>query len=217
MNSPLRQLISISSDPLLPPWNPGRTEQYPELAGIPHELRVLLHLKNGFLALESALHVYPIALLRGRDELDLLGWNDPQGWRGEFGDLIPESLLFFAQDAFGNQFGYIDQKIVTFCAETAEIEPLASTLAEWAELVLAEWDSLCGHHIAREWQLKNRPLCEGERLIPKFPLVLGGQWDVENFYADSIANAMRFRGLLARQIADVPDGTPIKIVVTNPP
>jgi hypothetical protein len=122
-------------------------------------------------------------------------------------------MLFFAQDVFGNQFGINNNEVSIFYSESAEIEPLAKTLAEWGEVILDDWRGLSGYDLAHEWQIKNHPLCEGERLLPKVPFVIGGKYETDNLYSGQVDAAMRFRGNLARQIASVPDGTPINFKI----
>jgi len=51
------------------------------------------------------------------------------------------------------------------------------------------------------------------RTLTKVPFVVGGKYELDNLYAGNILEAMRFRASLARQIAEVPDGTPINLKV----
>jgi hypothetical protein len=44
---------------------------------------------------------------------------------------------------------------------------------------------------------------------------LGGEFAVENLYAADALELMRFRGLLARQIRDLPDGAHVTLKVTE--
>jgi hypothetical protein len=213
MNNALTKLLAVSSDALLPVWQ-GEEEKLLERFGVsPTTLLDLLRYKNGFFAFESALHVYPLGSRSGG--LDLVDWNDPQEWRYEYGDLIGMPVLFFAQDAFGNQFGISNQNIVLFYSEFAEIEPVAKDLDEWSEVLMGDWRGLSGYELAHEWQVQNRPLTEGERLIPKVPFVVGGKYELSNLYAGRVAEAMRFRGSLAQQLATIPDGTPINLKITK--
>jgi hypothetical protein len=50
----------------------------------------------------------------------------------------------------------------------------------------------------------------GERLAPKMPLVTGGGFEVSNLAAIESLRGMRFRGNLAVQIRDLPDGVKIR-------
>src|SRR5690242_19113144 len=100
MNANLTELLSIASPPLGPPL----TEPPAMLAGLGkrgNELANLLTSRNGFVAFESALHVFPVGPV---DEgYDLQQWNSPDLWRSAYGNLA-EDALFFAEDIFGEQF-----------------------------------------------------------------------------------------------------------------
>ncbi len=210
MNEALRQLLAISSDPLIE--NVENSNKWPqEVIGIDEKLRELLQFKNGFFAFESSLHVFPIG--DSQDVMTLERWNDCATWKTEYGFLISGNLCFFAQDAFGNQFGIDRKGVYLFHSETGELEPMADSIEGWSEKILEDWRGFTGYGLAHEWQVKNRPLQEGERLIPKMPFVVGGKYEVDNLYAGSILDAMRFRGSLAQQIAHLPDGTKIRIKV----
>jgi len=213
MNSALTKLLGVSSDALLPLWGNADAKLLEALGEIPVSLLDLLRCKNGFFAFESALHVYPLGC--SSSSLDLVQWNEPRGWRYEYGDLLGMPVIFFAQDIFGNQFGISDQAVFLFYSEFAEIEPVAKNLDDWADVFLSDWKGLSGFDLAHEWQIQNRPVTEGERLIPKIPFVVGGKYDLTNLYAGRIMAAMRFRGSLARQLAKIPNGTPISLQIKN--
>jgi hypothetical protein len=212
MKMSLNKLLSVASDPLLGGWGIHEEQLVEPFGTIGTELLELLRCKNGFYAFESALHVIPLG--SSPDHLNLAVWNDPQTWRGDYGDLIPMGILFFAEDAYGNQFGIMSEGVVLFYAEFAEIEPVAKSIREWGEVVLADWRGFSGYELAHAWQIQHRPLAEGERLVPKVPFVIGGKYELDNLYAAPVIDAMRFRGSLARQLAKVPDGTPIDLKIT---
>jgi hypothetical protein len=127
---------------------------------------------------------------------------------------MSEPIFFFAQDVYGNQFGIAKDSVVLFYSEIAEIEPIATSLPEWGEVLMADWRGFTGYDLAHTWQVQQRPLRARERLIPKKPFVLGGTYEVANLYAGEIVEAMRFRASLARQITTFRDGTPVNIKVT---
>ncbi len=60
-----------------------------------------------------------------------------------------------------------------------------------------------------EWESSHGPLKQGFRLTPKLPFFAGGKFEVKNLYAYQDVRAMRFRGSLATQVRDLPDGAPI--------
>jgi hypothetical protein len=213
MNAALARLLSVGSDPLGPvEWGSDDEHLVTAFGAIGLELLHVLRCKNGFYAFEAALHVFPLAA--GRTALNIASWNAPHTWREDYGELVPGKVLFFAQDVFGDsQFGIQNDRVVRFNSECATIDPVAESLGAWAEILIADWPVITGYPLAHEWQVRNRPLADGERLIPKVPFVIGGEYEVENLYAGNIVEAMRFRGSLARQLVNVPDGTPVEIVI----
>ncbi|HYG66901.1 MAG TPA: hypothetical protein VD838_04550 [Anaeromyxobacteraceae bacterium] len=204
----LAKLLSIGSEPLCSaaPAMPAAFEGTRWAA----ELEAMLAAKNGFFAFESSLHVFPAGpTVHG---YDLATWNDPRGWRAAYPDL-PADLLLFAEDVFGIPFCCGEAGVQRFDPETGALEQLATTLEDWAALVLAEFAFQTGHPLAHAWQVKHGPLAPTQRLAPKVPFVLGGAYELDNLYAADALESMRFRADLARQIRDLPDGARVKLVV----
>jgi hypothetical protein len=194
--TPTEKLLSIASAALSPAL---ATE------GVPIELAKLLGKRNGFYAFEGALHVFSGEELRR--------WNDPSVWRDAYGDLIPADCVFFAEDLFGNQFGILRGTVVSFDAETAEREQVGANLGAWIAELMREHRVITGWPLAHEWQAANGPLPAGKRLVPKQPFVLGGEFAVANLKLVDAPVAMRARGALARQIAELPDGAQIEFTI----
>jgi hypothetical protein len=72
---------------------------------------------------------------------------------------------------------------------------------------------LLGYPVAHEWQRASGALAPGRRLAPRTPFVLGGTFDVANLYSASQVELMRFRGHLATQLRDLPDGATVTLKV----
>jgi len=174
------------------------------------ELLEWLKQKNGFYAFESALHVFPIGAKDG--VMDLETWNRPDAWRGTYAGLA-DGYLFFGEDIFGNQFCLKRDGIGSFDAETGAVTHLADNLSGWAKLILSDFELHTGQRLAHAWQSQNRPLKPGERLVPKTPFVTGGEYAIQNLAAIEASRGMTFRGDLAVQIRDLPDGTQIRYSV----
>jgi hypothetical protein len=166
-----------------------------------------LRQRNGFFAFESALHLLPL----GRGEgMDLETWNSPDLWRREFGDRA-DGFLFFAEDLFGGQFGLRGDRVHSFDPETGEAELFADDLSDWSARILADYRVLTGYPLGHVWQERHGALPRGRRLVPKIPFILGGAFEVENLYSAEPAEAIKFRGSVARQIHDLPDGTRVRL------
>jgi len=208
LSDSLSELIAAASEPLASgeprPLSIEGGERFAET------LEALLRRKNGFYAFESALHVLPSGT--GEDVMSLERWNAPDLWRHEYGDMT-EGCFFFGEDVFGGQFCFRAGQVCTFDPETGDIEPLAPSLDAWAGEILRRYDNLTGHPLAHEWQRRHGALPRGHRLVPTIPFVAGGEYRVENLRAGESVASMRYRGDIAKQIRDLPDGTPIRLKV----
>ena len=201
---------------------PGAIEKLCEIAGpalgppistAPDELRPLYQRKNGFYAFESALHVLPIGALA--PTMNLEPWNDDALWRDGYSGAA-RGLLCFAEDIFGEQFALSPQGIVRFEPEAGTVTPIAATVEEWAKHILSHYPRETGHPLAHAWQQTHGALAPGQRLVPRQFFVLGGAFEVDNLVAMDAAQAMRLRAQLYRKIANLPDGTKIRISTEEP-
>jgi len=173
------------------------------------ELAALLARRNGFLALDGAVHVLPAS----GDGMTVQAWNAPDLWRGEY-DGLADDLLFYAMDAFGNPFALHESGVVLFDAETGSRERVAATLDGWAHALLTDgyWS---GWPLAQAWQAQHGPIPFGSRLMPTQLFVLGGAFDPSNLKAVPTLETLLFRGYVARTIKDLPDGAQIELRVVD--
>lgn len=169
------------------------------------ELEEVLSHKNGFWAFESALNVLPSEAPDFMSSIPK--WNDPENWKKYFGD--HESVLFFAEDLFGGQFGIGTDSIYRLHPETAELVEHSANLESWAKTILKDLDFETGWSIGRAWQETHGPLKNEFRLIPRVPFTLGGEYCAENLVTIRCDRAMREYARLATQIRDIPDGQSI--------
>ncbi|NNE23229.1 MAG: SMI1/KNR4 family protein, partial [Rhizobiales bacterium] len=137
-------------------------------------------------------------------------WNSPDGWRKLYG-LENDPILFFAQDLFANQFGVASNKVFRLDSEWGQLEEHSANLADWAEMVLKDYDFETGWSLGREWQLANYPIDASMRLLAKKPIVLGGDYVSDNFLAIPTSQCMQQLGLLFNEIKYKPDGTPVRV------
>lgn len=165
----------------------------------------ILNRRNGFLAYDDALHVFPACAPSSGP--NLVQWNSPLGWRNAYGRLL-DGYLCFAQDVFGNQFAMNDGVVYRVECETGEMKKIAEGLENWVQWVLDDVDFTTGRPFARLWKEEHSDWSSsGERLVPKLPFVLGGGFDTSNFYSYDAEKAMKAYGDLALQLQDVPDGS----------
>lgn len=208
MGPALTKLLSIAGAPV------GSTiVDAPLSAGGPgDELASLLSRCNGFYAFESALHVRAAGPTGG--EPSVQEWNSEELWRSAYG-AMSEGHLFFAEDAFGGQFSIKDEQVFTFDPETGDAVALSSSLEDWADQVLFDYEVLTGFPVAHDWQQIHGALPAGARLVPKQPFVLGGEYAVENLHALDAAESMLYRAEIAVQIRDLPEGASVTFKVVE--
>jgi hypothetical protein len=176
-------------------------------------LRVLLADKDGYYAFESALHLFPSRSVPGH--IGVVEWNSRDLWKGEYGALIPDNLVFFSEDIFGVQFGLDENSVIEFDPETADIRFVADDVDDWAKLILSDYETITGFPIAHQWQIANGPLPVGTRLSPLTPFVLGGAFDLANIKCSNAVDGMRIRAPIARQIHDLSDNSRISLNVVE--
>jgi len=152
--------------------------------------------KNGFVAFESALWVLP------SDELGK--WNSGSSWRSLYN--LPTEATCFASDLFGNQFVSLDDRVLTLEAETGEVDAFADSFEEWAARILDDLELHTGHRIAYAWQGARGVLRQDERVAPRVPFVLGGNYEVGNLSAMTASALMWRYGRFARSLKNLPDG-----------
>jgi hypothetical protein len=213
MNSTYQKLLKSASNPIgstVPDTVTDRSEnnQNEALFG---ELLTLLQQRNGFYAFESALLLRPLSC-EGEPK-GIRQWNRLDIWRVDY--MLEGSDLFFAEDLFGFQFCISTGRVKSFNPETGIFKEIASTLHEWIDWLFADYKMRTGWPLGHSWQLSHGPLQPGFRLVPKVPFVLGGKFSLKNLYECSELEAIRFRGNLAKQIRNCPDGTTVKISITT--
>lgn len=172
-----------------------------------NELEAILMQKNGFYVFENALMFYPSTIQK---EYGIEAINNNIIMLYHFDK---NTCLFFAQDIFGNQFCIKENKIFLFDVETSEFEFLAETFEEWSTLILQDYNYCTGYPIAHQWQKNNGILDINERLVPKIPFVLGGEYKIENITKIGLIDSLKFRSNLASQILNLPDGEQIKLQI----
>ncbi|MBL8705887.1 MAG: hypothetical protein JNM30_13630 [Rhodospirillales bacterium] len=205
-------MSSTSVSKLLEIGGPALSKAAPAFVGanaVERELAGLLAQRNGFLAFEAALHIYPSDPAK---PLSLENVNSADGWRGAY-PAIPADVLFFGQDIFGGQFGLRSGAVWTLDPETGDLTRTADTLEAFVTLLLRDYDVMVGHSLAHQWQATHGALKHDQRLAPKIPFVMGGEFTVDNLYAADLLPLMRARADIARQIADLPDGAQVELKI----
>lgn len=208
MTPSLKKLLSISKPTSKTRHDKQVLTKFIQGSNVATELSEVLSISNGFYAFESALHIFGTS--PDRADWSLEEWNSPELWRSAYGNLDP-SGVFFGEDLFGGQFLSSHAGIFYFDPETAEAEHLASSLEEWAMILLDEYDFYTGHSLAHEWQIKFGKIENRKRVVPKIPFALGGEFELSNLRSSDAVEAMKFRGDLANQLQKLPDGQSVRL------
>ena len=203
----IARLLAIAGPPL------SDSDPAPQLRQTAPALFGMLRARNGFYALDGALHVFPSGISK-RGHTPLEEWNTPDLWLDGYSFAIPERV-YFAENVFGEQFT-LGESVELFDPETGALSPVAATLEDWADVILAD-NYFTGHSIASQWKLERGPIEPGCRLLPKQPFVVGGRYDIDNLYSGQSLEGMQFRAYLASQIHDLPDGARVVFEISNRP
>lgn len=172
----------------------------------------MLFQRNGFYALESALHVFPSH--SSPQEIGLDSWNEKTLWRSNYKGMA-DGCLFFAEDVFGGQFCIKDGKVYIFDPETGASDYLADNIEGWANAIISDYEMLTGYPLAHQWQKQYGQLSAKKRLLPKIPFVAGGEFVADNLYLADAVEGMKLRADIANQIKDLPDGSQIKFNIID--
>jgi hypothetical protein len=164
---------------------------------------------NGLVAFESSLVVRPGT--HSEDIEYIQHWNKPTLWKYMYKDAQLTDIIFFAEDAFGNQYGIHQNHICFFNLETGCIDYFCDTLEEWAKILFEDYPLYTGYGIMHQWQVRYGKIAYKHRLCPKHPIILGGKMDINNFQSSFLIENIDFLSSIAVQIKDIPDGSQIKI------
>lgn len=172
----------------------------------------LLSQYNGLTAFDGGLRVFGT---QSKLLPTLQEWNEQNGWRSAYKELINERLIFFAEDVFGNQFAFDDGRVVYFDVENGRASPFAKSFSEWLSITLEDPVDTLQLMLYRNWLGKGQRLEPSEHLCPVYPFIVKGNPPLEEIYPVKSMEDMMYKGNFAYQIKDVPDGAQIKIRVTE--
>lgn len=167
--------------------------------------------KNGGFFYGKSLHLYGYSDNPDFHNAELIN----QILTEQFKDIV-SGLFSFGQDIFGHQFAFdaSRNKIVFFNIETGGKEIIANDFSDWIDLLLDETGYFTGKGLAEGWEEKNT-LRFDQRLCPKIPFVLGGDYVLSNLYASNYPDFLISNANIANQTYGLPDGAKFKITIKN--
>jgi hypothetical protein len=195
-------------------------------AGIPNnelisEYRQIIHDNDYFIFLEESknggfffnkgLHIYGYSEFNNFHNADFINRLLTE----KYGEIVKE-LVFFGQDLFGNQFSFDikKNKIVFFNIETGEREIIANDFIDWMEFLIDQLEYFTGNSLAANWNLDNNFRFD-QRLSPKMPFILGGEYKLDNLYASDFPQYINSAAEIAKQVYNLPDGANFKIKISK--
>jgi hypothetical protein len=145
----------------------------------------------------------------GKDRAVLL-----KGW----GSVLPASFTLWIVNRFGDLVIVLDDGSVHMLdLGSGQLNRVADSRGQFAELLDIDDN-------ANNWlmiPLVDKLVAAGMTLAPdrcygfKIPPMLGGTYDLDNAFTVGLAERYSLMADICRQIKGVPDGTPVKLVVTD--
>ncbi len=127
----------------------------------------ILQRRNGFYAFSGLLHVFGACSTPPNHSL--LSWNDLRdGWRKSWGP-VTEGCFFFAQTAFGDQFGYRGGKVVRLRALEGRVDAAEASFEEWLKTVFLDPDFALDKRLFDACVRAHGPLPHGGHFAPAMP------------------------------------------------
>lgn len=160
---------------------------------------------NGGFFLNSSLQFY--SFIKKEDFRNIEFVNSI--FQHSYGKLF-SNLYTIAQDVFGNQFVFnkSTNSFQFFNIETADAELMGQNFEEFIKKLLSDIDFYSGRDYKEMWNQDMKP---NQRLCPKKPFIIGGEYEVTNFYASEFPKYIEYFSDIAKQLHELPDGTPIKL------
>ena len=165
---------------------------------LPSMLTSIYECCNGLIACEGALLIRPLNPVV--EIYDLEEWNRKPLWKDKYSFIDLAPVCFFAENAFGEQWGVIDDKIVFFDPETGELSLFAENIDDWAKIILDDYEYHTAWPLMHDWQVDNGAIGYGYRLIPIKPFVMEGEFAVDNLHSVKDVDGMLYRGDIAVQL-----------------
>ena len=123
--------------------------------------------------------------------------------------MIADGKFVFGQDVLSNQFAFAANGVFSINTETGDSDFLARNFSEWLELLSEDTEYLTGINLLQTWESAQYKLQYDQRLCAKKPFIIGGEYSIDNLYAQVYPKYLSSNANIARQIYGKPDGTKI--------
>ena len=187
--------------------------EYKHIIEEPAYFDFIIESSNGGFFFKQALHLYGFS--------DKYDFHDIRGINAllqqEYGKIV-DGLIAFGQELFANQFCFDvkTKEIIFFSVESGEREIIAPSFRDWCKLIVTDLEYFTGINVSTQWVNDKGNLQLDQRLYPRKPFIIGGEYKVENLIAGQFPDYIKANANIARQIFNLPDGTAIKLKFINP-
>lgn len=201
--------------PPAPPASPAELDRCQQRLGcrLPAPLTAILTRQNGGSFNSGVLHL--MGACRPYRHADLVTWNNPHDWKAAFAGFDLAGYIFFADDAFGNQFGFrhddVDGSVWRFDIQMGEFTEIAPSVAAFLdEVVVTDGSWLLGADLLESFRESGAALQTGQHLSLIMPGLLGGSMEPENLRPIDPATNLYLAGQVVTQIKPLPPGTEVR-------
>lgn len=186
---------------------------------LPASLRDLLAEQNGGYYRDGLLHLLGANRPLRHDNLVL--WNAPETWKAGYRNPELERYLFFADDAFGNQFGIPlgdpAPGVWRFDAQHGELDPMAGSLTEFLnEVLVSDGAWLLGSDYLQGYRQSSAAYQAGRHLSFRLPGLLGGSMEPANLNPRDPWLNLHLAGQIVAQVKPLPPGVAIAEIRIDP-
>ncbi|HZX59363.1 MAG TPA: SMI1/KNR4 family protein [Mucilaginibacter sp.] len=165
---------------------------------------------NGGFFYKNSIHIYSITLTPYFNSF----FRVNEVIKKEYINIL-DNEIFFGQELFGNQFGFSSNGIIFFNIETGERTIIGKTFSDWIDVIDSDIEYYSGINVMEAWVQLNGKLNNEQRLCPKIPFIVGGNYEIENLYSQPFPDYITSNANIANQIYGLPDGTPIRLKIDN--
>lgn len=168
---------------------------------------------NGGTFAGGLLHVLGAARPLRHDDLGT--WNQPRDWKSAYPGFELERYVFFADDIFGNQFGYLpgepDPAVCRFDIQLGEWTEVSPSLARFLEQQVSEEGAwLLGSDFLHSYRDLGGAMESGQHLGLVIPALLGGTMEPENLRPVEPSTNLYVAGQVVTRIKPLPPGTEVR-------
>ena len=127
--------------------------------------------------------------------------------------LVPNASEVVLINPFGDMVLLIDGRYWFLFTASAKLEHIADTKPQLEEVLRNREEELLASSVVNDLVVQGFAIKPGECISFYPPIVLGGQYKIENARAIPAWDLVGFLGDLNRQLKDVPSGAKVKIEV----